>query len=61
MKLTKTMIEDLPRLTEEEKRSFYHDGEFKIAKTERLNDAFDRIEEESYGVHQNSCEFASRG
>ena len=25
MKLTKTMIEDLPRLTEEEKRSFYHE------------------------------------
>ena len=55
------MIEDLPRLTEEEKRSFYHDGEFKKVMTERLNDAFDRIEEESYGVHQNSCEFASRG
>lgn len=61
MKLTKTMIEDLPRLTEEEKRSFYNDGEFKKVMTERLNDAFDRIEEESYGVHQNSCEFASRG
>lgn len=61
MKLTKTMIEDLPRLTEEEKHLFYHDGEFKKVMTERLNDAFDRIEEESYGVHQNSCEFASRG
>ena len=43
MKLTKTMIEDLPRLTEEEKRSFYHDGEFKKVMTERLRSMCQKV------------------
>lgn len=61
MKRSTINVEDLPVLTQQEKDGFYKDGEFKQTMLERINDAFDRIEEEGYGAHQNTCRLASRG
>ena len=61
MKQRSFKVEDLPVLTQQEKDGFYKDGEFKQTMLERINDAFDKIEEEGYGAHQNTCRLASRG